>query len=392
MQVAFMKDSLSSLNSYGYSPLPLNQYLEWIREFLGDEQSVKPFIISITESSAEKLSEMLVTIQQLRASNPAWRSRIAIEFNSSCPNIKNHPPPSYHLPSLKPFLDVLAKAFQDDSTLTIGLKLPPYTIATQFRDIIECISSYTRTDPKKRTNKNTNPFAFFTCTNTLGNSLVFGDQVYTPADESDSESAAAFAVPPGLGGLAGEAIHSISLGNVYTFSRLLAESDDAALREIVIIGAGGVTSPEAVERMNRAGAKIVGCATLLGKEGVIAFEMLSGGVRRPHSTESRRSEDSESQHPSMQQAIQKMKSAIRDLHSTCERATNALVANTPNSSRDRISVRRRKAVVQVQEEDLDDGQLLNILDKFRSDIKLVDMYLAIQKESVRKAFLDLYSK
>ncbi|KAG1749619.1 uncharacterized protein EDB91DRAFT_1244240 [Suillus paluster] len=267
--VAFMRDSLSSLNSYGYSPHPLHAYLAWIREFLGEGPSVKPFIISITESSAERLFEMLVMIQHFRASNPTWRSRIAVEFNSSCPNIKGHPPPSYHLPSLKPFLDAFAKAFQDDSTLTIGLKLPPYIIATQFRDVVECISSYTCTD----SGKPTNPFAFFTCTNTLGNSLVFADQTPTPDAHADIS---AFAVPPGLGGLAGEAIHALSLGNVYTFSRLLAESDDPALREIVIIGAGGVTSPEAVQRMNRAGAKIVGCATLLGKEGVKAFEILSG--------------------------------------------------------------------------------------------------------------------
>ncbi|KAG2129777.1 hypothetical protein DEU56DRAFT_491302 [Suillus clintonianus] len=264
--VAFMKDSLSSLNSYGYSPHPLHEYLAWIREFLGEGPSAKPFIISITESSAERLSEMLVAIQQFRASNATWLSRIAVEFNSSCPNIKGHPPPSYHLPSLKPFLDVFAKAFQDDSTLTIGLKLPPYIIATQFRDVVECISSYTRTD----SGNPTNPIAYFTCTNTLGNSLVFADQ--TPDAKTDMSP---FAVPPGLGGLAGEAIHALSLGNVYTFSRLLAESDDPAMREIVIIGAGGVTSPEAVQRMNRAGAKIVGCATLLGKEGVKAFEILS---------------------------------------------------------------------------------------------------------------------
>lgn len=269
-----MKDSLSSLNSYGYSPLPLHQYLEWIRGFLGDGRSVKPFIISITESSAEKLSTMLVAIQQFRTSNPTWRSRVAVEFNSSCPNIKDHPPPSYHLPSLKPFLDVLAKAFQDDSTLTIGLKLPPYTIATQFRDVVGCISSYTSTD----SGKPTNPFAFFTCTNTLGNSLLFVDQVLGP--ETDL-GVSAFAVPPGLGGLAGEAIHALSLGNVYSFSRLLAASDDPAMREIIIIGAGGVTSPEAVERMNRAGAKIVGCATLLGKEGVKAFEILSRKSESP---------------------------------------------------------------------------------------------------------------
>ncbi|KAG1757991.1 hypothetical protein EDB19DRAFT_1936601 [Suillus lakei] len=247
--VAFMKDSLSSLNSYGYSPHPLHEYLAWIREFLGEGPSTKPFIISITESSAERLSEMLVAIQH-------------------CPNIKGHPPPSYHLPSLKPYLDVFAKVFQDDSTLTIGLKLPPYIIATQFRDVIECISSYTRTN----SGNPTNPIAYFTCTNTLGNSLVFADQTPTPDAKTDMSQ---FAVPPGLGGLAGEAIHALSLGNVYTFSRLLAESDDPAMREIVIIGAGGVTSPEAVQRMNRAGAKIVGCATLLGKEGIKAFEILS---------------------------------------------------------------------------------------------------------------------
>ncbi|KAG2070693.1 FMN-linked oxidoreductase [Suillus decipiens] len=266
--VAFMKDSLSSLNSYGYSPHPLHEYLAWIRELLGEEQSLKPFIISITESSAERLSEMLLAIQQFRASNSTWRSRIAVEFNSSCPNIKGHPPPSYHLPSLKSYLDVFAKAFQDDSTLTIGLKLPPYIIATQFHDVIACISSYTRTDSS--IGNSINPIAYFTCTNTLGNSLAFADQ--TPDAKADVSR---FAVPPGLGGLAGEAIHSLSLGNVYAFSRLLAESDDPAMREIVIVGAGGVTSPEAVRRMNRAGAKIVGCATLLGKEGVKAFEILS---------------------------------------------------------------------------------------------------------------------
>ncbi|KAG2160160.1 uncharacterized protein EDB93DRAFT_1074687 [Suillus bovinus] len=266
--VAFMKDSLSSLNSYGYSPHPLYEYLAWIRKFLEKGPTSKPFIISITESSAERLSEMLVAIQQIRSSNSTWRSCIAVEFNSSCPNIKGHPPPSYHLPSLKPYLDVFAKAFQDDSTLTIGLKLPPYIIATQFHDLIECISSYTLTG----SGNPTNPIAYFTCTNTLGNSLVFADQTPTPDAKTDTSL---FAVPPGLGGLAGEAIHALSLGNVHTFSRLLAESDDPAMREIVIIGAGGVTSPEAVQRMNRAGAKIVGCATLLGKEGIKAFETLS---------------------------------------------------------------------------------------------------------------------
>lgn len=141
-------------------------------------------------------------------------------------------------------------------------------MTTQFHDVIDGIATYTR--QHSPSGQYVNPFAFLTCTNTLGNSLVFSDQtVDSGADGSF------FALPPGIGGLAGEAIHSLSLGNVYSFSRFLAESTDPALREIVIIGAGGVTSPEAVARMHRAGAKLVGCATLLGVLGVAAFAHLS---------------------------------------------------------------------------------------------------------------------
>lgn len=42
---------------------------------------------------------------------------------------------------------------------------------------------------------------------------------------------------------------------------------------------GGVTSPEAAERMRKAGAVVVGAATFLGKEGVGAFEKLSKDLK-----------------------------------------------------------------------------------------------------------------
>ncbi|KAH7930600.1 FMN-linked oxidoreductase [Leucogyrophana mollusca] len=267
--VAFLKDSLSSLNSYGYSPHSLATYLSWIRTLLEqDPSSSKPFIISISDSSPVEIAAMLDSIQVLRKSQPGWQSRVAVEFNPSCPNIKGHPPPSYHFSGVSPFLDVFAKAFWEDESLTIGLKLPPYVASTQFTEVIDGIAAYTRLDPSGQPR---NPFAYFTCTNTLGNSLVFSELAVDGGAGVNQ-----FAVPPGLGGLAGEAIHSLSLGNVYSFARLLAESDDPAMREIVIIGAGGVTTPEAVERMHRAGAKAVGCATLLGKEGVAAFQRLAG--------------------------------------------------------------------------------------------------------------------
>ena len=210
---------------------------------------------------------MLNTIQGLRAADQGWRSRIAIELNASCPNIPTRPPPSYDPAgsALVTLLDVLAEYFERDNTLTTGIKLPPYVINTQIADVIQTIGAYSRADPAS--GASVNPIAFLTCTNTLGNSLVFGDQVEGTLGES-----------PSVGGLAGEAIHALSLGNVHAITKLLAESEDPALRDIVVIGAGGVTSPEGVARMHRAGAKVVGSATLLGKLGVAAFELLSKPV------------------------------------------------------------------------------------------------------------------
>jgi hypothetical protein len=86
--------------------------------------------------------------------------------------------------------------------------------------------------------------------------------------------------------------------------------------------------------------------------------------------------------------IQQMRTEVHGLNSTFGRATDAIVAGTSNS----ISARRHKAVAQLEKEDLDDDQLLTIVTKFQSDIGLVDVYLAMSKESLRKKFLDMHSK
>lgn len=278
LQFSFSKESISSLNSYGYSPHPLATYLDWIKEIIqSDPTSSKPFIISITSLSPTTLASMVSAIQFLRQdlqdfSNPT--SRIAIELNTSCPNIKGSPPPAYDFSSLMPLLKILADFYWEDKSLTIGLKLPPYVHAMQFEEAVKAISEFSRVT--EHGNEVQNAFAFLTCTNTLGSSLFFSEQAeHVPSNANESQ----FALPTPLGGLAGEPIHALSLGNVYSFSRLL--SKPASLSEnIKIIGVGGVTTPEAVSRMHKAGAAVVGCATLLGKEGVDAFEILSAGVEK----------------------------------------------------------------------------------------------------------------
>jgi dihydroorotate dehydrogenase (fumarate) len=189
---------------------------------------------------------------------------------------------------LKPTLDVFARYFREDPTLVIGLKLPPYVYSTQFDELLQVIATYSRPSPSDDDSESprTSPFAFLTSTNTLGQTLFFAEQTGVPpvlapsgsktaavADASDN--ATEFALPVALGGMAGEALHPLALGNVYTLRRLLDAHEEASLREICIIGAGGVTTRAAHLRMRRAGAAVVACATILVREGVGVFEKLS---------------------------------------------------------------------------------------------------------------------
>ncbi|KAL5518543.1 URA1 [Sanghuangporus vaninii] len=275
--VAFSAESVSSVNSYGYSPHPLSRYLSWVESLLQTKGATKPVIISITSSSPSELKNMVEAIQKLRqklGDTDGETSRVGIELNTSCPNIAHAPPPSYTPSALSPLLAVLAMAYWSDRTLTVGLKLPPYTYSTQFTDIHTLIAGLSRDIDGERYN----PIAFLSCTNTLGSSLLFAEQTLTAKEaqsKSGDEKSSPYALPTVLGGLAGETIHSLSLGNVYSFSKLISGSSDPAVRRITLVGIGGVTTPAAVARMRNAGADVVACATLIGREGVRAFQILS---------------------------------------------------------------------------------------------------------------------
>lgn len=230
---------------------------------------------------------MLDSIQKLRTKlrdGEGTLSRVGIELNTSCPNIKGSPPPAYHMADLTPILDVLARYFREDPTLVIGLKLPPYVYSTQFDDLLRGMAIYSQSDPSDKSRR-ISPFSFLTSTNTLGQTLFFAEQA-TPlpglgkaeavltAPEGVSTSTG-FALPTVMGGMAGEALHPMALGNVYTLRQLLDNHEEISLRGIPIIGVGGVTTREAHARMRRAGASVVACATILVRDGVGVFEKLS---------------------------------------------------------------------------------------------------------------------
>ena len=197
-------------------------------------------------------------------------SRVAVELNTSCPNIRGNPPPAYSFTAFLPLFEVLSQAYRADKSLTIGLKLAPYLASFQFEEVVKFVASFSY---DLENGIRVNPFAFFTCTNTVGNSVLFAHQ--TTASLAGGDETDEFALGPVLGGLAGEPIHALSLGNVFSFAKLLETHEDNAIREIKLVGVGGVVDKRGVQRMNKVGAAVVGCATLLGREGVKGFEKLT---------------------------------------------------------------------------------------------------------------------
>ncbi|EMD41605.1 hypothetical protein CERSUDRAFT_110176 [Gelatoporia subvermispora B] len=284
---AFLKPegSVSSINSYGYSPQPLQYYIDYTRTILttkgaDGKMPAKPIFISITASDPQDLDEMVTRIQVLRTelrkfyeSKPAGvvvdpSTLIAIEFNTSCPNIPNSPPPAYDIPRLSPFLEILRQAFRADNSLILGLKLPPYSDSTMPAEVVRELEKYsTLTQLPDRTP--ISPWAFLTCTNTLGNSFAPESQLIRPGGNVSNNG-------EGLqGGLGGDPIHFLALGNVRAFAQALNQSPDTAMHDVRIIGVGGVTSRAAADRMRDAGATVVACATLLGMKGVEALAELA---------------------------------------------------------------------------------------------------------------------
>jgi len=69
----------------------------------------------------------------------------------------------------------------------------------------------------------------------------------------------------------------LALGNVATIRRMLDECEDEGVKEIEIIGIGGVSDRAGFERMRSVGASVVGVGTALGREGVSIFEKILGG-------------------------------------------------------------------------------------------------------------------
>jgi dihydroorotate dehydrogenase (fumarate) len=255
----------ASLNSLGYSPIPLETYLGFIKTICAEQPATptKGFLVSVTGSPSEVAeSYILVARTQKDVTVP-----LAVEINLSCPNIPNSPPPAYSGESLYTYLTALKDmiaASPDLPRVPFGLKTPPYTHSTEYHVLIDALVRSAAGSPG-----GVCPVSFITATNTLGSCLAFS---------SDDSAPGTFALPgPGTGGMAGVPLHPLALGNVATIRRTLDEHP-VELGHIRIVGIGGVLDSAGYARMKAVGAAVVGVGTGLGLKGLDVFKEIENGI------------------------------------------------------------------------------------------------------------------
>jgi dihydroorotate dehydrogenase (fumarate) len=278
---AVLPHETSSLNTLGYSPISFPDYLKVLKNMSEsgqlDKSPAKPFIVSVTgtvfqvAAACSHLLELQNHPERFR-----WKPDgeygdlvLAVEINLSCPNIPDKPPPAYDEGELFEYVRVVADVKQLASHtdmgmpgLHVGIKTPPFTYAGQFGTLIRVLEQSCGLVGGC-------PVSFITATNTLGNCIVMNE---------GGEEALGSANGMGIGGLAGDALHPLALGNVRMIRRLLDESPCDELRGITVVGVGGVSDAGGYRRMRKVGAGAVGVGTALGREGVGVFEKISRGL------------------------------------------------------------------------------------------------------------------
>ncbi|KAH6889435.1 hypothetical protein B0T10DRAFT_487972 [Thelonectria olida] len=244
------EEATASLNNLGYSPIPLDGYLQFILE-LGRKypQIRKTIIVSVT-GSPEDIQACYARIEDASHKVPF---PLAMEINLSCPNISGLPPPAYDGDGLAKYLSLLP----EQPSLAIGIKTPPYTYHGQFSMLVSALKPVASS------------LSFLTATNTLGSCLIL--------EGHENDGLRPQLPTSGLGGMAGPPLHPLALGNVATIRKMLDEV--AELKHIRIIGVGGVRDGEGYRRMRSVGAAAVAVGTGLGKQGPGVFERIDKDIK-----------------------------------------------------------------------------------------------------------------
>lgn len=248
---------VGSLNSLGYSPVPLLQTLQALERITIAIETKNPKTVIV--SIAGPTEELKECISQIALVQDSIRGPLFVEVNLSCPNIPGKPPPAFSIEGLVEYFTCLRDCTSNApaSKLRFGIKLPPFSNPQNFEFLEQALLKFANVE------KGTLdlPLEFITTTNTLGCALMFDEELDPILDYSS-----------GIGGMAGAPLHALSLGNVCLLRKMLHTY--GALDNIQIIGVGGVNSIEGVKRMQKAGAQFVGIGTALIDNDQRVFEKM----------------------------------------------------------------------------------------------------------------------
>lgn len=218
------------IQSMGWPNLGYKEYIKIVPEL--KKLSNKPIIASV----AGFCDEDYVTITAAYQNSDVD----LIEISLSCPNIDGHPQAGYDYEKAGNLL----KKLNGLGKKPIGVKLPPYLDSAKQEQMAKIITD--------------NNISFVTCINSPGNALII-----------DPDTEATLIKPrEGFGGLCGEYIKPIALGNVRGFYNLFRDKD------ISIIGVGGISTGRDAFEFLLAGADAVQVGSILEKEGLSCLERI----------------------------------------------------------------------------------------------------------------------
>jgi len=222
--------SLGLIQSMGWPNLGYKKYIEFAKKI--KEKSNKPIIASVGGFSIEEYRKITKAFQKSEVD--------LIEISLSCPNLNNHPQIGYDFGETEKLLSQLINLGKKP----LGLKLPAYLDSVLQEKMVKIIKKY--------------KISFITCINSLGNSLIIDSKLEKPVIKPRK----------GSGGLSGDYLKPIALGNVRGFYNLLKGS-------VFIFGVGGIKTGEDVFEFLLAGADAVQIATTFEKEGPVCFKRIN---------------------------------------------------------------------------------------------------------------------
>jgi len=225
----YVRLPLGSIQSMGLPNLGYQEYIKFTYQL---KKYNKPIIASVAGFSIEDYQKVVEAFQNSNVD--------LIEVNLSCPSIDGKSVVAY---DTKKTEEVLIK-ISSLGKKPIGLKLPPYYDLSHYKQIAELIKRY--------------DVSFITCINSIGNTLIIDPEKEVPAIKPRK----------GFGGLGGEYIKPIALGNIRAFYELLKG-------EVSIMGVGGIKSGTDAFEFLLAGADAVQIATTFEKEGPSCFERIN---------------------------------------------------------------------------------------------------------------------